>query len=211
MPRDTWWNLPEDKRDRIVHVAMVEFGAKGFSAGSLNVIAREAGIAKGSLFQYFGDKLDLFATVCEEGSSRIEAAVVGAVEPDGLSYFDTLRAIFPMWVRYFRDHPVEQAMSYAAANEVDADARATVRGVANDHYVSVLRPLVDAAEERGEFVAGIDPDHVISFTVLLLRHLDSAPFDRHVDPVLDLVERTPEEVDEVIVDLVAALERAFGR
>ena len=43
---------------------MVEFGTRGFSAGSLNVIASQAGIAKGSLFQYFEDKLDFFVTIC---------------------------------------------------------------------------------------------------------------------------------------------------
>ena len=210
MPKETWWNLPDAKRDRIVHAAMVEFGAKGFSAGSLNVVAREAHIAKGSLFQYFTDKLDLFATVCEVGSDRIEREVLGSTTIDGLPYFEMLRTVLPRWVRYFRSHPIEQSMSYAAANEIDADARAAVRGVANAHYVSVLRPLVAAAAARGEFRPGVEQDHVISMTVLLLRHLDSAPFDPDVDPVLGLVDRDPADVDRVVLELVGVLERGFS-
>ena len=53
MPRPTWFNLDEGRRERVLRAAMAEFGSRGYSAGSLNVIAREAGVAKGSLFQYF--------------------------------------------------------------------------------------------------------------------------------------------------------------
>ena len=61
MPTPTWNRLPAARRDAIVAAAEAEFAENGFSRGSLNVIAREAGVAKGSLFQYFTDKLDLFA------------------------------------------------------------------------------------------------------------------------------------------------------
>ena len=56
MPTSTWFRLNVAKRERVLEVAMREFGENGYSTGSLNTIAREAGIAKGSLFQYFGDK-----------------------------------------------------------------------------------------------------------------------------------------------------------
>ncbi|MDT4921381.1 MAG: hypothetical protein QOI15_2283, partial [Pseudonocardiales bacterium] len=63
MPRPTWANLDADRRERVLHAAMAEFGRHGYSGGSLNVIARDAGVAKGSLFQYFDDKFDFFAHV----------------------------------------------------------------------------------------------------------------------------------------------------
>ena len=80
MANATWWNLPDEKAARITEAAMLEFGTRGFSAGSLNVIASQAGIAKGSLFQYFEDKLDFFVTICEHVASEIERAVLTSVE-----------------------------------------------------------------------------------------------------------------------------------
>ena len=41
----------------------------------LDAVAREAGVAKGSLFQYFDDKLDLFAHLSDLASIRIGAAM----------------------------------------------------------------------------------------------------------------------------------------
>src|SRR5215467_12179948 len=74
--RATWTNLDEVRRDRVLNAAMAEFGRHGYSGGSLNVIAREAGVAKGSLFQYFDDKFDFFAHVAEQASLRVYEAMM---------------------------------------------------------------------------------------------------------------------------------------
>jgi len=210
MPKDTWWNLPEAKRQSVTRAAMAEFGARGFSAGSLNVIAREAGIAKGSLFQYFDDKLDFFTTVAEAGSSAVEAAVLVGVDLDDGAYFDCIRVLVQNWLRFFRAHPLEQGMAHAAASEIDEEARAAVQGVPNRHYVSVLRPLAERAQARGELRDGTDLDQLVAMTVLVLRHLDSAPFQPHLDPVLGLHGKPAKQVDRIASELVGALERAYA-
>lgn len=210
MPKGTWHNLPAEKRDRITRVAVAEFGRKGFSAGSLNVIAREAGIAKGSLFQYFDDKLDLFATVCEAASTEIAAATIGVVDPDG-SLFDILRSTVAEWVAYFRADPVQQRFAFAAANEIDPEARVAVRSVTNDQYAKALRPVVERAMAMGELRADADVDLMISMIVLTLRHLNTAPFDPIGDPAISFADLPDAEVDRIAASYVDVLEQAFGR
>ena len=73
MPTVTWARLDPIRRAAVVEAAEAEFGAHGFSQGSLNVIARRAGVAKGSLFQYFADKRDLYAFIADVGSQRVRA------------------------------------------------------------------------------------------------------------------------------------------
>jgi AcrR family transcriptional regulator len=209
MPTETWWNLPEEKRERITDVAMAEFGSKGFSAGSLNAVAREAGIAKGSLFQYFDDKLDLFATVCEAGSARIEEAALRGVDLDQ-PLFDLLRDIVGRWLAYFRTHPREREMAFATANEVDAQARAAVRGVANEHYAKALGPMVELARGRGELRHDVDAELVVSMVALVLRHLNTAPFFPHGDPAIPMSELGDAQVDRIARSYIDALEGAFG-
>jgi AcrR family transcriptional regulator len=210
MPKDTWWNLSEEKRGRVTEAAMREFGQRGFSAGSLNVIAREAGIAKGSLFQYFDDKLDMFATICDAASNVIREATVAGIDMHRDSFFDALRRIVRNWLAFFTTHPLERGIAYAAGNEVDPEAGAAVRSVTNARFAAELRPLAKAAESRGELRPGADTDHVIAMVVLLLRHLDKAPFYPHTDPVLGLDRKRPAEVQRVALELVDALERAYG-
>ena len=50
MPTVTWARLDPTRRAAVIEAAEAEFGTHGFSRGSLNVIARRAGVAKGSLF-----------------------------------------------------------------------------------------------------------------------------------------------------------------
>jgi len=209
MPTDTWWNLPAEKRERITHAAMVEFGNRGFSAGSLNVVAREAGIAKGSLFQYFGDKLDMFASICDVASAVIREAVLAGVDVEE-PFFDALRRIVRNWLDFFYSHPVERGIAFAAGNEVDPEAGAAVRAVTSTRFAQALSPLAKGAESRGELRAGVDTDHVIAMVVMLLRHLDKAPYYPHIDPVLGLDGKEPADVERIALELVDALERAYG-
>jgi len=190
---------------------MVEFGKRGFSAGSLNVIAREADIAKGSLFQYFTDKLDMFTTICEAGIETIRDAALEGVDVENDQFFPALRQIVCQWLRFFSTHPLERAIAYAAGNEVDEDAANAIRGVSSAAFVSELAPLVKAADARGEFAPGTKVDQVVAMVVLLLRHLDKAPFYPHVDPILDLTAKRPAEVERIALELVDALERDYGQ
>ena len=60
MPKQTFFNLPEEKRQTIIDVAIEEFAENGLDAASINRMVTNSGISKGSFYQYFDDKLDLF-------------------------------------------------------------------------------------------------------------------------------------------------------
>ncbi|MDR0780218.1 MAG: TetR/AcrR family transcriptional regulator [Pseudomonadales bacterium] len=54
-----------DKRAEVLDIASENFRIKGFDGTSINVMAREAGISKESIYRYFGSKEDLFLAVIE--------------------------------------------------------------------------------------------------------------------------------------------------
>lgn len=60
MPTSTFFRLPEEKRQRLIEAAWEEFTQNSFSDVSINQIIRAAGIPRGSFYQYFADKGDLF-------------------------------------------------------------------------------------------------------------------------------------------------------
>lgn len=53
-------NLNDKKQKKILNAALKEFASNGFEKASTNVIVKEAGISKGSLFNYFNSKKDLY-------------------------------------------------------------------------------------------------------------------------------------------------------
>lgn len=60
MPKQTFFNLPEEKREKIFNAAVDEFAEYGLENASTNRIVKNSGIAKGSFYQYFEDKQDVF-------------------------------------------------------------------------------------------------------------------------------------------------------
>lgn len=141
MPTVTWARVDPARRAAVVEAAEAEFGAHGFSRGSLNVIARRAGVAKGSLFQYFADKRDLYAFIADIASQRVRSYMedlIRELDPNR-PFFEFLTDLLDGWVAYFAEHPRERALHAAATLEVDTDARISVRSVLHRHYLDGAR------------------------------------------------------------------------
>lgn len=66
MPKDTFYNLSADKKQKIFDAAVQEFSTHRFSEASINQIVKAAGIPRGSFYQYFSGKEDLFLYLFEE-------------------------------------------------------------------------------------------------------------------------------------------------
>lgn len=60
MPKETFYRLPDEKRERIMAADEREFLENSFEAASINRIIKEAAIPRGSFYQYFEDKKDIF-------------------------------------------------------------------------------------------------------------------------------------------------------
>lgn len=61
MCTDTFLRLPEEKRNRFLQAAWEEFTTASFAEASINQIVRIARVPRGSFYQYFLDKWDLFS------------------------------------------------------------------------------------------------------------------------------------------------------
>jgi AcrR family transcriptional regulator len=70
MARKRLKNLDPEKQEAILRAAGEEFAEKGFGAASINRIIQRSGMSKGSVYYYFEDKADLFATTLERASKR---------------------------------------------------------------------------------------------------------------------------------------------
>lgn len=59
MIKKTFYNLPEEKRQRVTEAIVDEFANVEDNKVSINRIVQKANISRGSFYQYFDDKLDL--------------------------------------------------------------------------------------------------------------------------------------------------------
>ena len=71
MPTKTYAGLPKQKQIKIFKAALNEFANKGYSMASTNSICKAANISKGSIFQYFSTKEDLFFFIVRKALSEV--------------------------------------------------------------------------------------------------------------------------------------------
>lgn len=62
---EAFFNLPEDKKKRILNSALKEFAENGYEQASTNQIVKQANIGKGMLFYYFNNKKELYQYLIE--------------------------------------------------------------------------------------------------------------------------------------------------
>lgn len=90
--KDTFDNISEERKKRILDVAIKEFAVNGYNAANINVISKKADISIGSLYSYFASKEDLFLTIIDMGFYLLEEVLnnANAMEGDIFSKLENL-------------------------------------------------------------------------------------------------------------------------
>ncbi|MFT8676124.1 MAG: TetR/AcrR family transcriptional regulator [Acetobacter sp.] len=88
----------EAKRQQILAGAKAVFAEHGYEGASMSVIARKAGVSKGTLYNYFTNKADLFTAFVEQNCREKLPAALAYVQQDGTPQ-DILTAVARAMVR----------------------------------------------------------------------------------------------------------------
>ncbi len=107
MPKETFNNLSEEKKNKFIHAFMREFSLHIFDEASVSKVVKDLGIAKGSVYQYFESKLDLFLYL-QQKAGEVKASFVGQIHREDYSDFWTyFKALYVKGIDFDMAHPVE--------------------------------------------------------------------------------------------------------
>lgn len=115
MPKQTFFNLAEEKRNLITNLAIEEFAENSYQSASISRIVKRAGIAKGSFYQYFEDKKDLYLYLIHLAGEQ-KAAFFNKFEPPkpNMGTFEFLRWAFSIRVQFEVANPKLNQIAYKA-------------------------------------------------------------------------------------------------
>lgn len=106
MPTDNFSKLPTEKQTRIIEGALREFADNGFDAGSTNRIVKAVGISKGSLFNYFESKEDLWLSTAEYCLSRVIPIMRESMRELPVDILERVKALTVAVVDVYADNPL---------------------------------------------------------------------------------------------------------
>ena len=220
MPTETFANLPPDKRTRVLDAALHEFSESGYELASISRMVARAGIAKGSFYQYFESKLDLFEHLLVEELGRQKLAFVKSQPPPppGSDFFASLEVMVYGGVRWALDQPrLARITETMLSPSSDPDLRVLadrMRKVTQEAMSTLLRSGQEAGQVRRDL--HLDVASAV-LTATLQQGLDRALWQRFG---LDLVAlmRDPEQgrhlsdaqLRELVAEVVDLLRHALG-
>jgi AcrR family transcriptional regulator len=156
MAKSTFLNLPEEKRAQIEEVATDEFARFSYGKASLSRIVDRLGIAKGSIYQYFDNKLGLYTWLLERGAQKKMKYFGGQVTPEPGRFFDWLEQAFAGGLRFALDHPRLARMSLAALHANDPQLKPLAR-TWQRAGMEYSEKLFREAQLHGEVREDLDP------------------------------------------------------
>jgi AcrR family transcriptional regulator len=150
MPTPTFFALSDDKRERLIREAIREFSDHTYAQASLSQIAQRSRIAKGSFYQYFADKLDLYRWLLTEEAPRHKRAFIGKPNPDE-NFWTGFETLIERGMAFLVEHPRLARLSATAA---DPSASIEVRGLHKaicEAGIDELRVWLEQGVARGAF------------------------------------------------------------
>ncbi len=111
MPKETFFNLSPEKRSHILETAISEFAERSYTGFSITHMVTRAGIAKGSFYQYFENKLDLYRyLLLNVWVERKTSFLKSRLPPSGDGFFGAVRHLLLTGIAFGLSQPRMAAM-----------------------------------------------------------------------------------------------------
>ena len=165
----------EARRAVILEAALRVFGQYGFRRTSMDDIAREAGIGKGTIYLSFASKEEVFQALAEHLAQRMLAGAEAASRQPAATA-DKLAAMHAAWFGTYAD---TIRRSPHAADLLDAKHQLSADLVAEaaTRYKRLVRDVLADAAAAGELdlePAGLTPGTAAELLIASARGLDSS-------------------------------------
>jgi AcrR family transcriptional regulator len=164
MPKQTFLNLSEEKRKAFIGIALDEFANHDYNTASVSKIVEKAGIAKGSVYQYFEDKQDLFMYLLEVANQEMLGVIQQTPPPDpNADFFETLRWQMSVTVQAAINYPVHSKLArraYTSPLPFRDAILEKAKKIREEHF----QAMVSRAQASGHLNPSLDPE-VVSFMV----------------------------------------------
>ena len=163
-----------DTRQKVLAAAFREFADKGLDGARVDEIARRAGVNKGMLYHYFGNKEQLFSAALEELYTTIRAKQ-GTLQVRDLKPEQAMRKLIVHTAEIWMEHPdffgVLNSENLHRGRHVKR-SKEIIRMY--EPVLDQMKQLLTAGSREGVFRNGIDPlDLYISISALAAHYISN--------------------------------------
>lgn len=157
MPNQSFFNISNEKRALIISAALEEFSMFNYDTASINKICKKSNIAKGSFYQYFVDKLDLYVymmTLAIEAKIQFFSEILDQFKT--LTLLEQIQLLFIRGIKFTKVHPQYAALAEQFSKENNDAIRLAVIKEGDRRSELLFVQMIDNAKSKGEIDSNID-------------------------------------------------------
>jgi len=147
-------NVPKGKRELIIEAAEKIFSKKGFFQAKVEEIAAEAGVGKGTVYEYFSSKEEVFKEMLFHVSKDLDLGFTKGRAP--CTALEKIKKIVEQHLSFMQKHK-EMAKVLMQEHLTLSDDLVEMLKKNRDRKLKSLENIVVEGIERGEFRQGINP------------------------------------------------------
>lgn len=201
-PRKTFQNLSPEKQERITRIAVEEFGNKGFDGASINAMVSRMKIAKGSIFQYFGDKKGLFLFVFSRSVEMVKDYLRTVRDQSANDDLATrLTKILSAGIVFIKQHPLLYRLYTKVLFDPKVPFRDEILTSLRQYSTEYLKSLLENARIKNELKSGIDPDKAAFVLDAVMDRFLCSHTIKHLDSGLGIYHASSEETNIWIAEI----------
>lgn len=172
MPTETFENLPAEKREKFIDAALEEFANNAYRSASISRITDRAGIAKGSVYQYFLDKKDLYLYLIDLGGKvKLDFLRSKQVEVDWRDFYQGFKSYLLLGTQFEFSGPREirfvSLLKRALASDIWDESFSKMKAASQ----AAITGLVTRARDQGQVRDDIPVELAVFYVNTLLTGL----------------------------------------
>lgn len=150
----------QKSRMDILSAAEIEFSDKGLYGARIDEIAQKANINKRMIYEYYGNKEELYKAVLIEVYSRLSRKELTLLSEE-MSFVNKIQSIINLYFEFLRDNPTyvnlilwENLNKGKYINQIDFK-------LIKDPALESLRSIIENGKDQGYFKKNLDTEQLI--------------------------------------------------
>ena len=160
--KKTFDNLKEDKKRKILDVAIKEFASYGYYGTNIKNIAAKAGISTGAIYRYYNSKEDLYFDIMNIGYQLLEGMLMPILVGEG-DIYEKIESILRGCIQLSHSNPELNQLYLDCTTEGLANLNEEYNRKMETLSSNIYRTLVKSAQKSGSVNPELDESFVAFF------------------------------------------------
>ncbi|MDF1616899.1 TetR/AcrR family transcriptional regulator [Petrocella sp. FN5] len=195
MPKSTFLNLSPEKRDRIIEGAKVAYTKKHYNEVTVDSIVAHADIPKGSFYQYFENKDDLYKYIFQDlGLKKSDMLLEEIRDNTHITFLELIVKLVLSGERFEEQDIMMKNLKERFLKECPQEVKQDILKELTPQTVNLFKKIIQSFVDRGVFREDLDVNmgaHLFTAVIMnveAILMIEGVSYKEIIERICDVLE-----------------------